>query len=184
MSDLVDLPGLLTPIAGVRPPSTMFGLVLLVHIPAGATAFINGLIAAASPKRRGRHPGAGRIYIVALSVVFVTASAMAAMRWSEDAYLFVLGSISFSLCLFGYTARRIRWRGWRTFHGSGMALSVVVLATAFYADNGPHFAAGVPVLIWWLGPSGVGLPLLIRALRRNTNPLDDLRQAAGPLTRV
>ncbi len=82
-----DLPGLLTPIAGVRPPSTLFGLVLLVHIPAGATAVINGLIAGASPKRRGRHPNAGRIYVVALSVVFVTATAMAAMRWSEDAYL-------------------------------------------------------------------------------------------------
>ena len=179
-----DLPALLTPIAGVRPPSTLFGLVLVVHIPAGATAFVNGLIAAASPKRRGRHPGAGRIYIVALSVVFVTATAMAAMRWSEDAYLFVLGSISFSLGLVGYAARRIRWRGWRTFHGSGMALSLIVLATAFYADNGPHFAAGVPVLIWWLGPSAVGLPLLVRGLRHNTRPLDDLRYAAGLLTRV
>src|SRR5262249_24565734 len=86
-----------TLIAGVRPPSTTFGLVLLVHIPAGATAFINGPIGAASPKQRGRHPNAGRIYIVALSVVFVTATATAAMRWSEDAYLFFLGSISFSL---------------------------------------------------------------------------------------
>lgn len=119
-----DLPGLLTPIAGVRRPSTTFGLVFLVHIPAGATAFINGLIAAASPKQRGRHPNAGRIYIVASSVVFVTATAMAAMRWSEDAYLFFLG-------LSGYAARKIRWRGWRTFHGSGMALSLIVLATAF-----------------------------------------------------
>jgi hypothetical protein len=116
-----DLPGLLTPIVGVRPPSTLFGRVLLVHLPPGATAVINGQIAGASPKRRGRHPNAGRIYVVALSVVFVTATAMAAMRWSEDAYLFVLGSISFSLGLFGYAARRIRWRRWRTFHGAGMA---------------------------------------------------------------
>jgi len=179
-----DLPGLLTPIAGVRPPSTTFGLVLLVHIPAGATASIYGLIAAASRKQRGRHPNAGRIYIVALSVVFVSATAMAAMRWSEDAYLFVLGSISFSLGLFGYAARKVRWRGWRTFHGSAMALSLIVLATAFYADNGPHFASRVPVLIGWMGPSVVGLPLLVRALRRNTRPLHDLRQAAGGLTRV
>ncbi len=179
-----DLPSLLTPIAGVRPPSTLFGLILLVHIPAGATAFISGLIAAGSPKRHGRHPNAGRTFIVALSVVFVTATAMAALRWSEDAYLFALGSISFSLGLFGFVARKIQWRGWRTFHGSGMALSLIVLATAFYADNGPHFVAWVPVLIWWVAPSVVGLPMLVRALRRNTDPLLDLRCAAARLTRV
>jgi hypothetical protein len=119
-----------------------------------------------------------------LSVVFITATAMAAMRWSEDAYLFVLGSISFGLGLFGYAARKIRWRGWRTFHGSGMALSLIVLATAFYAGNGPHFVARVPVLIWWVGPSLVGLLLLVRALRRNTRPVDDVGHAAGRVSRV
>ncbi len=63
-----------------------------------------------------------------------------------------------------------------------MALSLIVLATAFYADNGPHFVARAPVLLWWMGLSVVGLPLLVRGLRRNTRPLDDLRYAR--LTRV
>jgi SAM-dependent methyltransferase len=116
----------------------------------------------------------------ALVVVFVTASATAFLRWSEDASLFVLGAISFASGTTGYLARRVRWRGWLSHHILGMSLSYIVLLTAFSVDNGPRLPLWdrLPPVAFWGGPSLIGLPLLVRALRRRARPLADLRAAA------
>ena len=47
-----------------------------------------------SPKQSGRHPRFGTIYYC-LTIVFVSATILAGMRWREDAYLFFLGVASF-----------------------------------------------------------------------------------------
>jgi hypothetical protein len=172
-----DLPDLLTPIVGVR-PSLLFSGLLAIHIAAGALGYIAGLLAALSPKRPGRHPRLGTIYYWALAVIFVTATGMSVLRWPEDAYLFVLGSLSFSSASVGYAARKIRWCGWLSFHIGGMSASVIVLATAFYVDNGPKFASQVPTLLYWLGPSVVGIPLLVRAFVRHSRVMADLQATA------
>lgn len=46
---------------------------------------------------------------------------------------------------------------------TGMAVSYVVLLTAFYVDNGPHLPLwrALPPLAHWLIPSVVGVPILI-----------------------
>jgi hypothetical protein len=172
----IDLP---TPPGGER-PSVASAALLLCHAPAGIACVVAGAVATLSPKRRGRHPRFGTIYSSALVVVFVTASAMAFLRWSEDAYLFVLGTISFGSGSAGYLARRVRWRGWLSLHILGMSLSYNVLLTAFYVDNGPRLPLWnrLPPVAFWVGPSLIGLPLLARALRRHAHPLADLRATA------
>src|SRR5260370_10030569 len=88
-----DVLHLLTQLVGDR-PSPLFATLLVAHIAAGLTAVVAGATAMVSPKRSSRHPKAGRTYYMALCVVCATAVAMAAMRWPEDAYLLVLGSLS------------------------------------------------------------------------------------------
>lgn len=167
MSTLIDL---LTPLVGER-PSVAFAALLVCHVPAGVVCVVAGAVAMLSPKRRGRHPRFGTVYYAALAVVFVTASAMAFLRWSEDAYLFVLGTISFGSGSAGYLARRVRWRSWMRFHILGMGLSCVVLLTAFYVDNGPRLPLWnqLPVVAFWTVPSLIGVPLITRALVRYGN---------------
>ena len=150
------------------PVSLVFGLVLLVHIPAGLTCVVTGAVALLSRKLRGRHPAFGEIYFWALTVVFLTATALAVMRWAESAYLIVLGAIALAFASVGYCARKRRWPGWLTAHMVGMSLSYIVLLTAFYVDNGRNLPLWnkLPTVAYWLLPTIVGLPLILRALRR------------------
>jgi hypothetical protein len=54
-----------------------------------------------SPPPRGNDlvatPGAGRVYLWALGGIFTTATIMAAIRWHEDAHLFAIAVVAFSL---------------------------------------------------------------------------------------
>ena len=80
-------------------PRPIFATALLLHILSGLTAVIAGALAATARKRPGRHPRAGRIYLCALGGIFTTATIMAAIRWHEDAHLFAIAGITFSLGL-------------------------------------------------------------------------------------
>lgn len=175
MPDLADLVSRLVP--GAPHLSAPFAVLLLVHVPAGLTCVVAGAVAALSRKRRGRHPRLGTVYYWALAMVFVTATGMAALRWTEDRHLFVLGTLSFGVASVGYLARRVRWRGWTSFHVIGMSLSYIVLLTAFYVDNGPHLPVWdrLPALAYWTLPGIVGLPLVIRAERRHAHLIRDVR---------
>ena len=107
---------------------------------------------------------------------------MAALRWSEDAYLFVLGTLAFSCALFGLAARRGRWRGWTTPHILGMSSSYIVLLTAFYVDNGPRLPLWkeLPPIAFCVGPTVIGVPILMRALMRHAHVRRDLRELVRP----
>ena len=164
MPDVLDL---LTQLVGQR-PSLLFAALLVPHIAAGLTGVVAGATAMLSPKRSGRHPNAGRIYFTALWVVGTTAVGMSAMRWPEDAYLVVLGTLSLAAASLGYVARHRRWHGWIRLHILGMGTSYVLLLTAFYVDNGPRLPLldRLPVLAFWIVPGLVGDPLIARALVR------------------
>ncbi len=174
-----DLPERLAPLIGHQ-PTLLFSVLLVPHVFAGMTCVATGPIAALSPKRRGRHPAFGSVYFWALAVVFVTSSGMSILRWSEDAYLFVLGTLAFGCVLFGLTARRQRRPGWNTAHITGMSASYVVLLTAFYVDNGPRLPVWkeLPPIAFWIGPSLIGVPIIARALARHTCVRRDLRALA------
>ena len=171
-----DLPDRLAPFIGHQ-PTLLFSLLLVLHVVAGMTCVVTGAAASLSPKRRGRHPSFGLVYFWALAVVFLTSTVMSFVRWSDDAYLFVLGALAFSCALVGLIARRQRWRGWTTAHILGMSGSYILLLTAFYVDNGPRLPLWkeLPQVAFWIGPTLVGGPIVARALARHAHVRRDLR---------
>jgi peptidoglycan/LPS O-acetylase OafA/YrhL len=128
-----------------------------------------GAVAMLSPKRQGRHPWFGSVYFWSLAGVFVTASALAAVRWAEDYVLFCLATVSFATAILGRQARRRRWTAWPRWHMTGMGLSYIVMITAFYADNGKSLPVwrDLPPITYWLAPALVGGPILLFTLLRH-----------------
>jgi hypothetical protein len=144
-----------------------FLAVLAVHVIAGLTAVITGAIAALARKGSRRHVRAGRWYYRAITTVFATATVLAAMRWRQDYYLFILGAIAYSTATLGYLHRR-RHRPGDTGHIAGMGVAYTVMLTAFYVDNGPHLPLWdrLPALSFWFLPSAIAAPIIIRAIIR------------------
>lgn len=165
MANLADLA---IPLVGERPPPLFLAL-LSFHVAAGLTCVVAGAGAALSRKRPGRHPMFGKTYLSSLAVVFISSTGMSLLRWSQDAPLFVLGALAFAAGLVGYSARKIRWEGWPAYHITGMGVSYIVLLTAFYVDNGSKLPLWnrLPNIAFWTVPALIGLPLIVRALRRH-----------------
>jgi hypothetical protein len=163
---------------------SVFAAALAMHIACALTAVIAGVLAATAKKRAGRHPRAGRIYLWALGGIFITATIMAATRWREDAHLFAIAVIAFSLGLYGYLARRRHRPGWPAHHGIGMGGSFIALFTGFYVDNGPFLPLWnhLPHWTYWMLPSIIGVPLIWRALYRFTRSTSDERSRAPART--
>lgn len=160
-----------TIIGGIPLPSDtpLFLALVAVHLAAGLVAAIAGVVAMLNRKQAGRHPLAGTVYYWALAVIFVTASALALTRWSEDYHLFALGFLAFIAATLGRTARRELWRGWPRIHMTGMGTSYILMITAFYVDNGPHLPVWriLPPVAFWILPALVGAPVLLNALLRH-----------------
>lgn len=160
----VEIGGLDVPDAG-----PVFFTALGVHVAAGATCVILGALAALSRKRAGRHPRAGTAYLYGITVVFVTATVMAGIRWEQDAHLFVIAAVTFGLAILGWRVRRSRPAHWLAWHGTAMAGSYIALLTGFYVDNGPQLPLWdrLPHVTYWLLPAVIGVPITWRALVRN-----------------
>jgi hypothetical protein len=140
---------------------------LAVHVIAGLTAVASGAAAALARKGSPRHIRAGRWFYRAITVVFATATILAAMRWRQDYYLFIIGALAFAAATIGYQHRR-RHRPGDTGHIAGMGAAYVAMLTAFYVDNGPHLPLWdrLPTLAFWLLPSAIAAPLITRAIIR------------------
>jgi hypothetical protein len=171
-------------ILGIEVGSTApaFVAVLAVHVVAGLTAVITGAAAALARKGSPRHIRAGHWYYRAVTAVFATATALAAMRWAQDWYLFVLGAVAFTAATAGYLHRR-RHRPGDTGHIAGMGIGYTAMLTAFYVDNGPHLPLWdrLPVLAFWLLPSAIAAPLITRAIIRARNKAPPSGPEAPPV---
>jgi hypothetical protein len=146
----------------------LFDVALAVHIVAGLSCVVTGALAATAPKRAGRHPTAGRVFFWSLAVVFASSTTMAGLRFAQDWHLLVIGAVAFGAGCLGYLARRRRRPGWMRVHVPAMGGAYIALFTGFYVDNGPHLPLWdrLPSLAYWLLPSLVGVPLILRALAR------------------
>lgn len=144
-------------------------ILVACHILAGLTATLTGVAAMLAPKRRGPHPRRGRTYLGALTVTIATGTGIALTTWPRFWHLAALGTTAAALAGVGLAARRIRFRGWLPIHITTMASSYITMLTAFYVDNGPRLPAWnqLPPPAFWFLPTAIGLPLLIRALRRS-----------------
>ncbi len=140
---------------------------LAIHVLAGLTAVATGAIAATARKGSPRHIRAGRWYYRAITVVFVTATILASMRWRQDYHLFILGATAYTAATIGYLHRR-RHRPGDSGHIAGMGTAYAAMLTAFYVDNGPHLPLWdrLPVLTFWLLPSAIGAPIITRSIIR------------------
>jgi hypothetical protein len=148
--------------------SPEFLAVLAVHVAAGIWCVTTGAVAMLSNKQRRRHPRFGSLYFWGLSVVFLTMSALAAMRWAEDYVLFVLGALSFGAAILGRQVAPSRAGGRIRVHLSAMGASYILMLTAFYVDNGKNLPLwrDLPYVAYWLIPSLVGIPIMVRSLFR------------------
>lgn len=158
-------------VLGIPIPSSspIFLSIVAVHVAAGLVSTVAGIGAMLSPKHAGRHPSAGAVYYWSLVVVSLTMAALSILRWPHDTHLLVLGILSFGAAAVGRMARRCLWRGWLPVHVTGMSVSYILLLTAFYVDNGPNLLLwhSLPPVAHWLLPGAVGVPILLRTLRRH-----------------
>ena len=159
-------------VLGISIPSAspIFLSIVAVHVAAGLVCTVAGIGAMSTPKRAGRHPYAGTVYY-----------------WSLRGGFPLHGRPLHTSVASEHTPLRARhpvlrrWSG-RT-NGEAAPLArvapgphhrhggvVLLLLTAFYVDNGPHLPlwSSLPPLAYWVGPSLVGLPILVWALRRHT----------------
>ena len=149
----------------------LFLIILLVHVLLAIICVISGIIAMLAKKQIGIHSKVGNMYYYSIWMVFITASILAALRWREDYYLFILGAIAFSSAFIGRKALQNRWRKWGIIHIIGMGNSYIFLITAFYVDNGKFLPIwkNFHPMIYWLLPAVIGVPLILRTLF--THPL-------------
>ena len=153
-----------TAIAGIPLPSDApwFLAIIAIHVAAGLTAVIAGIVAMLSAKRAGRHPRAGTVYFWSLTIVSLTMAAIVIWRWPVDNDLGLLGGIAFATAFVGRRAARRARANWRCVHIPCMGTSYVALVTAFYVDNGPHLPLWdrLPPLAFWFLPGAIGFPLI------------------------
>jgi hypothetical protein len=158
-------------VLGIPIPSSspLFLSIVAVHVAAGIICTVAGIVAMLAPKRGGRHPSAGSTYYWSLVVVFLSMGALSVFRWPANNHLFILGILSFGAAVLGRMAKRRRGLGWLRVHVTGMAVSYILLLTAFYVDNGPHLPLwrSLPPLAYWLLPSIAGFPILIWTITRH-----------------
>jgi hypothetical protein len=112
-----------------------------------------------------RHHRWGTRYLWAHTVVFLTATMLSVQRWQADAYLYGLAVLGYSLALSGYGTRRLRQTPWlRHLLGEWR-----VIAHLFPGLN------RLPTLTFWVAPTLIAPPFLVRAIARALRP-DRLRR--------
>src|SRR6516165_4675420 len=117
-------------------------------------------------------------FLAILSIhVIAGLTVVAAMRWAQDYYLFILGAVAFTAATIGYLHRR-RHRPGDIGHIAGMGIAYTAMLTAFYVDNGPHLPLWerLPALAFWILPAAIAAPLITRAILRARKS----SQASGP----
>ena len=153
----------------VRGPAPFLPVTPLIaaHVVAGLGAVIAGALAMLATKGGLRHRRAGIAYLVAVTILMLSGTALALEALATRRHLLILGIVTFALAMFGYAIRLRQRRRWRARHLAAMAMSYIVMLTAFYVDNGPRLPLWwrLPTWMLWILPSLVGLPLLFRAWR-------------------
>jgi uncharacterized membrane protein len=147
----------------------VFLVAVSLHIAAGLTCVVSGIVAMVSRKGGRTHIGFGRVYVVGIAVVFLSMAVLAIIRWPHDNHLLLLGLVAFLATAVGYVNRRRH--GDDRWHILAMGASYVVLLTAFYVDNGPFLPLWnlLPTWALWVIPTLVGAPIIARAIVRRSS---------------
>ena len=140
-------------------------VLLGVHALGGLVAVIGGVVAMLTRKGGPAHRRGGRAWLGGLAVLCATAPPLVARDWAHLWYLLVLAGVAAGSALVGYLGIR---SGRRVVHILGMGSAFMVMLTAFYVDNGPRLPGWslLPPVAFWLLPAAVGLPIMLRAVRK------------------
>lgn len=79
---------------------------LVVHIVAGLIALLSGLVAILLRRKTGIHKKVGRVYFYAMTVVFVTAVYLSAVK--TNVFLFCVAFFTYYSCLTAFRALRLK----------------------------------------------------------------------------
>jgi uncharacterized membrane protein len=114
-------------VAGIEIPSDspVFLTIVALHVLIALVCVVAGFVAMLSPKGPGRHPTFGAVYFWSLSLLFVSATMLSAMRWREDYHLFILGALAFAAASVARAAARRRWVHWVRVHLTRYARKLV-----------------------------------------------------------
>jgi len=88
-----------------------YALILALHVFAGFTALLVGLVPMFTAKGSSRHVQSGKVYFWAMFGVFLTSSAMFFFKPDRLLFLFLIGIFSFYLTFTGSRAVRYKKRG-------------------------------------------------------------------------
>jgi hypothetical protein len=153
---------------GVPVPSDnkVFLTFIAFHIVLGLICVISGAVAMFSKKAKGTHAKAGRIFYRGMTALFVTVLITSVMRWPENVYLLIVGTLAYALTFLGQRLTRTRKANWTRWHTCCMGAAYILLITGFYVDNGKNlpFWNQFPQLFFWFFPAALGIPLIIYAL--------------------
>lgn len=152
--------------------ATSIGPVIVVHVGCGIAAVGVGAGAMLTHKGRRPHRVFGRSYLIALIGLGLTAPVLAAVDWAHRWHLAVLGVLTLTAGVAGFTAVRLARPARLSAHITAMGIAYIGMLTAFYVDNGPRLPLWdqLPALALWLLPTVVGTPVLLRALRSRRRP--------------
>jgi uncharacterized membrane protein len=144
-------------------------MVIGVHVGCGVVAVLGGAGAMLARKGGRRHRWLGRLHLLALTGLGITAPILAASDWAHRWHLVVLGGLATAASAAGFTAVRLARPARVGIHITGMGTGYVVMLTAFYVDNGPRLPLWdqLPPVALWLLPTVIGAPIVLRAWRRH-----------------
>ncbi|WP_410982726.1 DUF2306 domain-containing protein [Bacillus cereus] len=146
----------------------IFHILLIIHILFGSICLISGAISMSAKKRKGTHTEWGEVYHASYVVVFITAVILSILHWNEIAYLFYVALFSYSFVIYGYLARKRRWKNWIHHHIRGMLGSYIGAVTALLVNVGNYIQILnlLPKLSFWFLPTLIGTPLIISVARK------------------
>lgn len=141
---------------------TVFGVVLALHIAAGAAGLILGPIAMCARKRLGLHTRAGEAYHWVMLAVCLTASLLAVLDWERLWWFLPIAAGSYAFALLGYVSAKRRWRGWLRAHITGQGGSYIAMTTALLVVNWETLTGtrGISSPVAWALPTVVGSPII------------------------
>lgn len=140
----------------------IFNILLTIHILFGTICLITGIIAMVAQKKKGKHTEWGEIYHASYVVITVTAIILSIINWDKIAYLFYVAIFSYSFAIYGYLARKKRWKNWLHHHIRGMLGSYIGAVTALLVNVGIHIPLInlLPPIWFWFLPTLIGIPLV------------------------
>jgi uncharacterized membrane protein len=149
----------------------LFTTLRLVHILCGIVALLVGTAAILAPKRRGPHTIFGKVYVVFIALLCVTALAMSAMNLEQSAYLIPIAFISFGFAWSGERAMKLRGPDCLRCHIRGMLGSYIAIWTAVLVVSGSKLPviSTWPSWLYWILPTVIGSPA-IRLIQHKLAP--------------